>query len=152
MNKSPIQNEDIVKLVKKRKLTGKQRAFITEYIKNGKNGVQAALKVYNANSYNVAAAVSSENLNKPNIKEAIEKALEKADATPEKAVENVWNVANQTEVNPGHALNANKLILQLHGWKEGERPNTTLNIKNAFFNKHRGNAHNDTTIEGEIVQ
>lgn len=151
MNKTPIQNEEVVNLVKKRKLTRKQRAFITEYIKNGQNGVQAVLRAYDT-SYDTARAIASENLAKPNIKEAIEMALAKSEVTPEFAIGNIKKVATLTDENPTASLSANKLILQLHGWKEGERPSTTLQIKNAFFNKPRNTSTNDSIIEGDVVQ
>lgn len=123
--------------IKRKKLTGKQRDFVTEYLKNGKNGVRAALKAYGTDNYKVASAISSENLEKPGIKEAIELALIKQEATPEFAVRNIKNIAQDTENNPSAALHANVKILELHGWKAGDRPQVSLNIKNSFFNSNR---------------
>ena len=57
------------------KLTAKQDAFVKEYILNGGNATQAALKAgYSEDS---ARFVGSENLTKPNIKKAIEKHRQK---------------------------------------------------------------------------
>jgi phage terminase small subunit len=141
-------NEDVVNLVKQRRLTGKQKAFITEYLKNGRNGAQAALKVYNAN-YNVARSISSENLTKPNIQFAIEQALISQDATPEFAVGTIKKVAEQVEINPSAALNASVKILELHGWNKADRPDMKIQVKNAFFNGTRKQTKpkvNDDTI------
>lgn len=51
------------------KLTPKQKAFVREYKANGGNGTQAAIKAgYSEDS---ARAISSENLTKPDIQEAL---------------------------------------------------------------------------------
>lgn len=51
------------------KLTPKQKAFVREYKKNGGNGTQAAISAgYSEES---ARAISSENLTKPYIQEAL---------------------------------------------------------------------------------
>ena len=51
------------------KLTPKQKAFVREYKKNGGNGTQAAINAgYSEES---ARAISSENLTKPYIQEAL---------------------------------------------------------------------------------
>lgn len=142
-------NTEIVELVKKKKLTGKQKAFISEYIKNGKNGVRAALKVYNAANYNTASAISSENLQKPNIQSAIDAALTYHEATPEFAVGRLKSIAAQEE-EIGAARLAAKDILELHGWRKDERPQMSLSIKNAFFGQSRDKAQ--TPIDGEVVE
>lgn len=57
------------------KLTAKQDAFVKEYILNGGNATQAALKAgYSANT---ASEMGYENLSKPQIKEALEKHRQK---------------------------------------------------------------------------
>lgn len=53
------------------KLTPKQKAFVREYKKNGGNGTQAAIKA--GYSENTADVIATENLRKPNIREALEK-------------------------------------------------------------------------------
>lgn len=54
----------------KRKLTKKQRGFIRDYVLT-ENGVQSALKNYNVESYQTAAVIANENLNKPYIAEEV---------------------------------------------------------------------------------
>ena len=51
------------------KLTPKQKAFVREYKKNGGNGTQAAINA--GSSEESARAISSENLTKPYIQEAL---------------------------------------------------------------------------------
>ncbi len=41
------------------KLKQKQKAFISEYVANGGNGVQAALRVYDTEDYNTANQIAS---------------------------------------------------------------------------------------------
>lgn len=53
------------------KLTPKQKAFVREYKKNGGNGTQAAIKA--GYSENTADVIATENLRKPNIRQALEK-------------------------------------------------------------------------------
>lgn len=59
---------------KKQRLTAKQRLFVSYYLVD-LNGTEAALKAYDTTDRNVAAAMASENLRKPNIREAIDEAL-----------------------------------------------------------------------------
>ena len=62
------------------KLTLRQEKFAAEYIANGGNGVQAALKAYPGRSYNTAAQLASANIRNALIQEKIrgygEEALE----------------------------------------------------------------------------
>lgn len=53
----------------KMKLTPKQKAFVREYKKNGGNGTKAAIKA--GYSENTADVIATENLRKPNIREAL---------------------------------------------------------------------------------
>jgi isocitrate dehydrogenase len=61
---------------KKPKLTVKQTKFVDAYIKNDGNGQEAAKAVYDVANDNVARNIASENLTKPNVKEAVQQALE----------------------------------------------------------------------------
>lgn len=54
-------------------LTIKQNAFVTEFIENGGNGTQAALKTYDTVDPRTAAMMASDLLTKPNINSALEK-------------------------------------------------------------------------------
>ena len=51
------------------KLTPKQKAFVREYKKNGGNGTQAAIKA--GYSEKTARKIASENVTKPDIREAL---------------------------------------------------------------------------------
>lgn len=127
---------------KTRGLTIKRKKFVSAKVA-GKTNHQAYLDAgYSATTRHVADVESSKLLNKPEIQDAINKALEFHGATPEFAVGNVKRIAEDVENNSSAALNANKLILQLHGWKEGERPDMTINVKNAFFNGNRSKFQN----------
>ena len=57
------------------KLKLKQKAFIAEYVRNGGNGVQAALKVYDTEDYNTANQIARDNLQKPTIMREIEQQM-----------------------------------------------------------------------------
>ncbi len=63
-----------------RRLTLKQRKFVQKFVETG-NGSQAAMQAYNTTNPNVAKVIASENLTKPNIRHAIELALEAAGLT-----------------------------------------------------------------------
>lgn len=53
-----------------RELTYKQAKFVKAKAE-GKSGVQAAKEAYGVSNYNTAAVIAAENINKPNIKEAL---------------------------------------------------------------------------------
>ena len=78
------------------KLKRKQKAFIAEYVANGGNGVQAALKVYNTNDYNTANQIARDNLQKPTIMREIEKQMNDTGLTVKKAI-NAINDAYDAE-------------------------------------------------------
>jgi len=68
------------------KLKQKQKAFIAEYVENGGNGVQAALKVYDTEDYNTANQIARDNLQKPTIMREIEKQMTDTGLTVKKAL------------------------------------------------------------------
>lgn len=57
------------------RLTSKQRKFVNAFVETEGNGTQSALQAYDTTDTNVAAAIASENLNKPKIINALEEAL-----------------------------------------------------------------------------
>jgi phage terminase small subunit len=67
----------------RKKLTVKEKIFTTEYIKNKGNGTQAALKAYDTEDPKTASVIAAENLEKPRVREVIDRALVKLDLTPE---------------------------------------------------------------------
>ena len=74
------------------KLTPKQRAFVREYKINGGNGTQAAIKA--GYSENTAYSISSENLKKPEIIEALEKQDKKLQEKFEYTMQDMMNEIN----------------------------------------------------------
>ncbi len=68
------------------KLKQKQKAFIAEYVANGGNGVQAALRVYDTEDYNTANQIARDNLQKPTIMREIEKQMTDTGLTVKKAL------------------------------------------------------------------
>lgn len=68
----PLTSRQKGGLTKKSKLSVKEKNFGKEFVSNGGNGVQAALKTYNTNSYTVAGSIATENLKKPKVTNYIE--------------------------------------------------------------------------------
>jgi len=87
------------------KLKQKQKAFITEYVRNGGNGVQAALKVYDTEDYNTANQIARDNLQKPTIMREIEIQMTDTGLTVKKAL-NAINDGYDAEKkgDPDHAI------------------------------------------------
>lgn len=72
------------------RLTLKQRRFVDEYLRNGGNGVRAALAAYDTEDYGTANSIARDNLQKPVIRAAIDAAME---AESMGAKEVVWRLA-----------------------------------------------------------
>lgn len=137
------------KTVPKPKLTIRQRKFVANKVA-GKTNAQAYVDAgYAVTSRPVAEVNASRLLKNANIQQAIEAALEMHGATPEFAVGRIKQIAEQTD-EIGAARLAAKDILELHGWRKGEQPGITLNVKNAFFGESR-NRKNTEVIEGETA-
>lgn len=73
---------------------------------------------------------------KANVRKAIEDALTAEGATPQWAAAQLVKIAKQ-DVEMEVKRKAVMDILKLHGWKEGEKPEIALEIKNAFFGTAR---------------
>jgi len=100
------------------KLTGKQDAFVKEYILNGGNATQAAIKA--GYSENTAVKTGSENLTKPDIKTAIEnhrKSLEK---------EYIWNKEKKLELLQKIATNGVRDVADKDGNMKMENPSASV--------------------------
>jgi phage terminase small subunit len=67
------------------KLTPKQKKFV-EGVAQGKSGLQAALTAYNTDKPDVAKVIASENLTKPNIRDALIPVFEKHDINLDSAI------------------------------------------------------------------
>lgn len=109
-----------------RRLTAKQKAFTEEYVRNGGNGAQAALKVYDTTDFSTASSIASENLTKPNIMEELLRTAERLGATREKVVSPVIDALDSEDLDmrlKGH----DRMIKMLNG----KDPGLSLNIENA---------------------
>lgn len=109
-----------------RKPTLKQKAFVEEYVRNGGNGTQAALKTYGTDDYKTAQNISSENLSKPIVMEELIKTARRLGVTEEKIVSPVIDALNSDELDmrlKGH----DRMVKMLNGKDVG----VSLNIENA---------------------
>lgn len=134
-----------------KKLTIKQTKFVKAYVANNGNGRDAAKAVYDVKTDNVAASIASENLNKPNVKEAIEKALERHKITIDAAVQPIADGLQAVKAfgdsdNPveliDHAtrLKASGMALKLLGAEQKDDKGNTFNFNfkgNASFDMNR---------------
>ena len=109
-----------------RKPTLKQKAFVEEYVRNGGNGTQAALKTYNTDDYKTAQNISSENLSKPIVMEELIKTARRLGVTEEKIVSPVVDALDSEDLDmrlKGH----DRMVKMLNGKDVG----VSLNIENA---------------------
>jgi phage terminase small subunit len=97
------------------RLTLKQFRFAAEYVRNGANGVQAALAAYDTDSYNCANQIAMENLQKPTVIRAIYRHL---DGFEEDGVDVVVHALEDLVHNakPHIQFKAIKLVLRLWGY------------------------------------
>lgn len=70
-----------------KRLTLKQKKFISKYLENGGNGQEAVLLTYNTQDSNTARAIASENLTKPNVQEHIQRLSKKHEITVDLVLE-----------------------------------------------------------------
>lgn len=73
-------------------LTPRQRAFVKEWLANGGNGTQAALKAYGCTTDNSAAVHASRLLRNPKVQAEIAAGLAASELTSEKIVEMIAKV------------------------------------------------------------
>lgn len=109
-----------------KRLTTKQKAFAEEYIRNGGNGTQAALKTYETEDYQTASSISKDNLQKPLILEELIKTARRLGVTEEKIVSPVIDALDSQDLDmrlKGH----DRMIKMLNGKDNG----LSLNIENA---------------------
>ena len=109
-----------------KRLTTKQKAFAEEYIRNGGNGTQAALKTYETKDYQTASSISKDNLQKPLILEELVKTARRLGVTEEKIVSPVIDALDSQDLDmrlKGH----DRMIKMLNGKDTG----LSLNIENA---------------------
>ena len=143
---------------KARRLTFKQQKFATEYIKNGGNGTQAVLKVYNANPQ-TARQMASDNLANPDIRQRIDEALANNGLTPATITKNIGNLASSEveKVSADAKLKANVELLKLMGAYPGTKhTNVSLSIKGKLkdmkFQDAKAELESIRTINNEVLE
>lgn len=114
------------------KLTIKQKKFVANKVKGMKNAQAYKEAGYSSSSRAVAEVNSSRLLKQDNIQKAIDKALEFHEATPEFAVGRLKAIAEQNK-ELGASRLASKDLLELHGWKRGDRPTISVTADNIGF-------------------
>lgn len=133
------------------KVTIKQKKFVKAYIANDGNGTKAALEAYNTVDEKTASVIASENLEKPNIKLAIEQALIKHDITIEKATKPIADglVATRKigfgdnaeyEIDHSTRLKASGMALKLMGAeKQSEIPQNAnfIQVNNNYNDRYK---------------
>lgn len=97
----------------RKRITDKQRRFADLWLKNGKNGTQAALRTFEVKTPKTASTVAARAL-------ASEGVMEYLRGVAGIAAENVYELANKAK-NETVRLNANKDILDRTGFKVVER-------------------------------
>lgn len=130
--------------------TVKQRKFIKYKVMGDTNIGAYENAGYKINPKRSVAYTNATNLKKkPKIQQAIDEALEKLGLTPEWAVEQLAKVAAQDDELGSKRL-ASKDLLELHGWKKGDRPTMALQINSNFFGGGR-ELESDQEQETNIV-
>lgn len=110
---------------KNRRLTKKQRGYVNDKA-DGIPGVQAVLNHYDTEDYNTAAAISSENLNKPNIQEELRKLG--FDSNNAKRV--ISQILNDEMLEPKDRIKAAENVFKVHGDYAPEKQ-INVNIESA---------------------
>lgn len=131
----------------KKGLTIKQKKFVKEYVANDGNGKQAYKAAYGVTNDNTAAAEASTTLSKPNVKEAIDAALEKADITIDAAVQPIKDglVATRTfGTGDGDAYEAIDHSIRL------KASGMALKLLGAEQRQPEGNTYNFTQVNNDM--
>jgi Terminase small subunit len=137
-------------MTKDRPLTIKQKKFVKAYVANSGNGTRAALAAYNTVDKNTAHQIASETLQKPTVKKAIEKALEKHHITLDAAVKPIADglVATRASFNTSEEgskevadhptrLKASGMALKLLGAEQKDQPQGNVFINKANFSSSK---------------
>lgn len=112
--------------VPKGKLSPKQAKFV-KGIADGKPNYVAALEAYDTDSPEVANAIAVENLQKPSIQQAIEKARIELNITPERALKPIDDALNAEDLET--RLKGSDRALKIMGIvNKGEGGNTINNF------------------------
>ena len=107
------------KPTKPRRPTVKQEKFVKEYVANGGNGTQAALKAYDTDDYNTANQIAIENLQKPIVQHELKRLLKGSNITMKRVLGAVSDGLDATkgkgEEDHPTRLRAADMSLKLHG-------------------------------------
>lgn len=137
-------------MAKAPKLTPKQAKFV-KGVAQGKPGTIAALEAYDTDNYNTASTIAVENMQKPSVKEAIDKEMEKQGLTLEKIIAPVTKALDSTikvKTQDGEIIDTGQadLEMQLKGHDRA--------VKLMSFGQKRedagGNTFNFTQINNEL--
>ena len=99
------------------KLTYKQKAFVSEFVKT-KNATTSALNAYNVKNRSVARSIGAENLSKPYIRQSIDTLLQASGYDPKTSITAL--IDNQeagkgVKATAGDSIRASELLLKLSG-------------------------------------
>lgn len=121
-------------------LSLKQTKWIKGIVEDGMNGTQSALNAYDTDDPVVAKSISSENMSKPYVKEALEKALASAGLDLTQISSNFARIANHVpeKISADSVLKANvevAKLLDLYPNKKSGHLRVTAKIKDMTFNE-----------------
>ena len=144
-----------------RKLTPKQEVFVAEYVRNGGNAKQAAIKAYPNQNENSAAQQGWQNLQKLDLAKAIREEFARQGVTLEKALKPI--VKGLDAKNKDGADDIIKQLMAHDRWLKASTLDKTesgvsLNIENAqgieitFKDMGVNNAQHQGSTPGDITQ
>ena len=112
-----------------RKLTLKQKLFVSEYLKS-RNGTSSAMKIYNVKNRETAKSIASENLSKPYLKDTIDKHLIASGYNPLNSIANLQEVEayKTNKITGADKINASKTLLSLAGLLQERKLSTNYNL------------------------
>jgi hypothetical protein len=123
-------------------LTPRENAFkdnmLEQIATNGQpNGTKAALETYDTKDRKIAGAIASENLNKPEIRNAIEQALSSNGVTEDGIIKNIKGLAEFSphKISGETVLKANLSILKIMGHdSNGKNTKGKVTVNNTIIN------------------
>lgn len=116
----------------RKRLTYKQKAFVSEFVKT-RNATEAAMKAYKPKNRNVARNMGSITLANPNVKKSIDTYLKEAHYDPASSIAQLIEVQDTPvrKITGADKINAAKTLLQLSGMLVERRANLNMNIDTA---------------------
>lgn len=112
---------------KTKKLTLKQQGFIKDYVATNGNGTRAVLNNYDTTDYKTASVMASENLEKPCIREVIEKICKDLNFGVDKAMSKLIDHVNSPQ--PGTSLKALQTYFDVTGNKAPQKTENETTLK-----------------------